>query len=55
MVQWQVRVLRNQDQIKFEKRYTIYLIRDGQPCMDHDRSEGEGVRPQVYTSLNKVI
>jgi hypothetical protein len=21
--------------------YTIYSIKDGQPCMDHDRSEGK--------------
>ena len=36
-------------QVKFGKRYTIFSPRDGQPCMDHDRSSGEGVGPQEYT------
>ncbi|KAK2686455.1 hypothetical protein QWA68_015146, partial [Fusarium oxysporum] len=54
-VQWQMRVLKKQDKIKFGKRYTIYSIRDGQPCMDHDRSEGEGVGTQEYTGLKMKI
>lgn len=32
-------------------RYTIYSPKDGQPCMDHDRSSGEGVGPQEYTLI----
>ena len=37
-IRWQMRVLKALNKIKFGKRYTIYSIRDGQPCMDHDRS-----------------
>ena len=32
-------------------RHTIYCIKDGQPCMDHDRLSGEGVGPQEYTLI----
>lgn len=40
----------------YGKRYTIYSPKDGQPCMDHDRSSGEGVGPQEYTLIKmKVI
>ncbi|PFH55407.1 hypothetical protein XA68_18377 [Ophiocordyceps unilateralis] len=55
-VRWQMNRLRELDKIKFGKRYTIYSIKDGQPCMDHDRAEGEAVNPQEYTALKlKVI
>ena len=55
-VRWQMVRLKELEKIKFGKRYTIYSIKDGQPCMDHDRSEGEGVLPQEYTALKlKVI
>jgi leucyl-tRNA synthetase len=50
-VRWQMNRLRELKKIKFGKRYTIYSPKDGQPCMDHDRSEGEGVGPQEYTAL----
>lgn len=50
-----MRVLKKQNKIKFGKRYTIYSIKDGQPCMDHDRSEGEGVGPQEYTGLKMKV
>ncbi|KAF4126325.1 leucyl-tRNA synthetase [Geosmithia morbida] len=50
-VRWQMNRLKDLDKIKFGKRYTIYSIKDGQPCMDHDRSEGEAVNPQEYTAL----
>ena len=43
--------LRELNKIKFGKRHTIYSIKDGQPCMDHDRSEGEGVNPQIYVGI----
>jgi len=36
-------------------RYTIYSPKDGQPCMDHDRSSGEGVGPQEYTLIKLRI
>ncbi|CCT67024.1 probable leucine--tRNA ligase, cytosolic [Fusarium fujikuroi IMI 58289] len=55
-VRWQMNSLRALNKIKFGKRYTIYSIKDGQPCMDHDRAEGEGVGPQEYTALKiKVL
>ncbi|ODV88620.1 hypothetical protein CANCADRAFT_125746 [Tortispora caseinolytica NRRL Y-17796] len=50
-VRWQVNRLHNDGKIKFGKRYTIYSVKDGQPCMDHDRASGEGVRPQEYTAI----
>ncbi|KAL8335502.1 hypothetical protein RB598_009606 [Gaeumannomyces tritici] len=55
-VRWTMNRLREANKIKFGKRYTIYSVKDGQPCMDHDRGEGEGVGPQEYTALKlKVI
>ncbi|KAK9497214.1 hypothetical protein O3M35_004573 [Rhynocoris fuscipes] len=48
-VEWQFRKLYESEKIKYGKRYTIYSSLDGQPCMDHDRSTGEGVGPQEYT------
>jgi leucyl-tRNA synthetase len=54
-VRWQIIRLRELEKIKFGKRYTIYSIQDGQPCMDHDRSEGEGVLPQEYTALKLKV
>eukprot|EP00118_Oscarella_pearsei_P016818 m.163639 g.163639 ORF g.163639 m.163639 type:complete len:1177 (+) comp38854_c0_seq2:70-3600(+) len=50
-VRWHFLTLKDEKRIKFGKRYTIYCVKDGQPCMDHDRSEGEGVAPQEYTGI----
>ncbi|GLV35682.1 Leucyl-tRNA synthetase [Carabus blaptoides fortunei] len=50
-VRWQFMHLKKRDKIQYGKRYTIYSVRDGQPCMDHDRSSGEGVGPQEYTLI----
>ncbi|KPM09989.1 leucine-tRNA ligase, cytoplasmic-like protein [Sarcoptes scabiei] len=50
-VQWQFLRLKEKNKIKFGKRYTIYSPKDQQPCMDHDRSTGEGVGPQEYTLI----
>ncbi|KAH9929466.1 leucine-tRNA ligase [Fomitopsis serialis] len=36
-------------------RYTIYSPKDGQPCMDHDRSEGEALGPQEYTGIRMEV
>jgi leucyl-tRNA synthetase len=47
-VRWQFTRLKEHGKIDFGKRYTIYSPKDGQPCMDHDRSSGEGVGPQEY-------
>lgn len=40
-VRWQFNKLRALGKVKFGKRETIYSPKDGQPCMDHDRSSGE--------------
>jgi len=50
-VRWQMNRLHELGKIKFGKRYTVYSPKDGQACMDHDRSEGEGVTVQEYTAL----
>ena len=54
-VRWQFLRLKERNAIKFGKRYTIYSPRDGQPCMDHDRSSGEGVGPQEYTLVKMRV
>ncbi|XP_064636547.1 leucine--tRNA ligase, cytoplasmic-like isoform X2 [Lineus longissimus] len=50
-VRWQFFHLRERGKIQFGKRYTIFSPLDDQPCMDHDRSSGEGVGPQEYTLI----
>ncbi|MCJ1227281.1 cytosolic leucyl tRNA synthetase [Toensbergia leucococca] len=50
-VRWQMHRLKELDKIQYGIRYTVYSPKDGQPCMDHDRTEGEGVAPQDYTAL----
>lgn len=50
-VRWQFIRLKERNKVKFGKRYTIFSPKDGQPCMDHDRSSGEGVGPQEYTLI----
>ncbi|XP_074598670.1 leucyl-tRNA synthetase isoform X2 [Brevipalpus obovatus] len=47
-VRWQFIRLKEKEKILFGKRYTIFSPKDNQPCMDHDRSSGEGVGPQEY-------
>jgi len=54
-VRWQFLRLKEGNRIKFGKRYTIYSPKDGQPCMDHDRSSGEGVGPQEYTLIKMKV
>lgn len=54
-VRWQMNKLKALDKIKFGERYTIYSPKDGQPCMDHDRSEGEALGPQEYTALKMKV
>lgn len=51
-VRWQFNVLHKQgDKLAYGKRYTIWSPSDNQPCMDHDRSSGEGVKPIEYTAI----
>ncbi|RMD42489.1 hypothetical protein DV735_g2664, partial [Chaetothyriales sp. CBS 134920] len=54
-IKWQMRRLKAQDKIKYGKRYTIYSPKDGQPCMDHDRAEGEGAGPTEYVALKLQV
>ena len=54
-VRWQMNRLKDLDKIQYGTRYTIYSPKDGQPCMDHDRTEGEGVAPQDYTALKLEV
>ncbi|KOS22606.1 Leucine--tRNA ligase [Escovopsis weberi] len=54
-IRWQMNRLRELNKIKFGKRYTVYSVKDGQPCMDHDRAEGEAVNPQEYTALKLKV
>lgn len=50
-VRWNFIRLKERNKIKFGKRYSIFSPKDNQPCMDHDRSKGEGVGPQEYTLI----
>lgn len=56
-IRWQFNRLKNHEtpKIKFGERYTVYSIKDGQACMDHDRSTGEGVGVQEYTGIKLEI
>ncbi|KAL7644254.1 UNVERIFIED_CONTAM: hypothetical protein RMT77_005081 [Armadillidium vulgare] len=54
-VRWQFVRLKERAKVAFGKRYTIYSPKDGQPCMDHDRSTGEGVGPQEYTIIKMKV
>lgn len=54
-VRWQYMRLKERNKVQFGKRYTIFSPKDNQPCMDHDRSTGEGVGPQEYTLIKMKI
>ncbi|KAJ6478559.1 hypothetical protein C8R47DRAFT_1138813 [Mycena vitilis] len=54
-VRWQMNKLHKLGKIKFGERYTIYSPKDGQPCMDHDRSDGEALGPQEYTAIKMEV
>ncbi|EXJ81629.1 leucyl-tRNA synthetase [Capronia coronata CBS 617.96] len=54
-VRWQMNRLHEMNKILYGKRYTIYSPKDGQPCMDHDRTKGEGVGPTEYTALKLKV
>lgn len=54
-VGWQMNRLKALQKIMYGNRYTIYSPRDGQPCMDHDRTEGEGIGPTEYTALKLKV
>ncbi|XHG01555.1 2-isopropylmalate synthase [Aspergillus wentii] len=54
-VRWQMNRLHELGKIMYGSRYTIYSPKDGQPCMDHDRTEGEGIGPQEYTAMKLQV
>ncbi|CAM8989579.1 unnamed protein product [Rhodiola kirilowii] len=54
-IRWQMRKLKSMGKIVKDVRYTIFSIRDGQPCADHDRASGEGVQPQEYTLIKMEV
>lgn len=54
-VRWQFNHLKARGKIMYGKRHTIFSPKDGQPCMDHDRSSGEGVGPQEYTLIKMKV
>lgn len=54
-VRWQFNHLLSRNKVMYGKRYSIYSPKDGQPCMDHDRSTGEGVGPQEYTLIKMKV
>lgn len=54
-VRWQMNRLHELGKIMYGSRYTIYSPKDGQPCMDHDRTEGEGIGPQEYAALKLQV
>lgn len=47
-VKWQYRRLHDLRCLKYMDRPCIYSIKDGQPCADHDRRTGEGIKPVEY-------
>ncbi|XP_045459482.1 leucine--tRNA ligase, cytoplasmic [Melitaea cinxia] len=54
-VRWQFNHLKERKKIMYGKRYTIFSPLDKQPCMDHDRSTGEGAGPQEYTLIKLEV
>jgi leucyl-tRNA synthetase len=51
-ISWQFHHLMNDGYVTKGKRYVVYSIKDEQPCADHDRRIGEGVKPiQLKTKL----
>src|SRR3989338_9279484 len=51
-IRWHFNTLHaQQDKLAFGTRYTIWSPTDNQPCMDHDRASGEGIKPTEYTAV----
>ena len=54
-INWQFKHLMKDGYVFKGKRYVIYSIKDRQPCADHDRRIGEGVKPtQMNTKIIKT-
>lgn len=54
-IRWQFFHLKERNKIMYGKRYTVFSPLDNQPCMDHDRSTGEGAGPQEYTLIKMEV
>ncbi|KAI5485683.1 leucyl-tRNA synthetase family [Trichomonas vaginalis G3] len=54
-VKWQFRILKEKGYVVKDKRPTICDPSNDQPCMDHDRSSGEGVQPTNYTLIKMQL
>eukprot|EP00339_Tiarina_fusa_P013510 CAMPEP_0117045500 /NCGR_PEP_ID=MMETSP0472-20121206/31476_1 /TAXON_ID=693140 ORGANISM="Tiarina fusus, Strain LIS" /NCGR_SAMPLE_ID=MMETSP0472 /ASSEMBLY_ACC=CAM_ASM_000603 /LENGTH=738 /DNA_ID=CAMNT_0004757523 /DNA_START=91 /DNA_END=2304 /DNA_ORIENTATION=+ len=54
-VVWQFLRLKEKGKIDYGNRYSIFSPKDGQPCMDHDRSSGETVLPVEYTLIKMEL
>ena len=54
-IRWQFNRLKDLGYLTFLKRYSIFSTIDGQPCADHDRATGEGVKPQEYTLIKMQV
>jgi leucyl-tRNA synthetase len=50
-VEWQFLKLKSEGKIYYGPKETIFSIKDNQACADHDRAEGEGVKPQEYSLI----
>mmetsp|Transcript_11578 Transcript_11578/g.31032 ORF Transcript_11578/g.31032 Transcript_11578/m.31032 type:complete len:945 (+) Transcript_11578:124-2958(+) len=50
-VRWQFNWLKQLGKIQKGVRPSVYSPLDGQPCADHDRASGEGVKEQEYTLI----
>eukprot|EP00033_Pygsuia_biforma_P000556 GCRY01000655.1.p1 GENE.GCRY01000655.1~~GCRY01000655.1.p1 ORF type:complete len:1099 (-),score=454.66 GCRY01000655.1:972-4202(-) len=54
-VRWQFLSLKKGGFLDFGKRYDIFSPLDNQPCADHDRATGEGVKTQEYTIIKMEV
>lgn len=52
-VRYQFNKLKSLNLLNFGKRYSIYCPIDNQPCLDHDRRKGEGIKPECVI-LRKI-
>lgn len=54
-VRWQFLRLRERNCVQFGKRYTIYSPKDGQACLDHDRTSAGEVILKRFRFINTTI
>jgi len=54
-IRWQFNRLKDLGFLVFQKRLSIFSTVDNQPCADHERSQGEGVKPQEFTLIKMEV